>query len=108
MSSVTPWGASGDRRMTSRETPARPQGTRDRSPTRDPSGPCAVTCRTSSSARSPDRPRAIEKPRSVSPRRQASARSESSDELVGPQLALAADPHLDPGAGGARDGVPHR
>ena len=83
MNSVVPLGESGARRITSREIPEAPQGTKESSPTAAPSAVCAVTSRQRASAGSPRRLSAMEKPRSVSPWRQESvcsmtARSSSS------------------------------
>jgi hypothetical protein len=73
MNSVTPLGAWGLRRMTSRETPRCPHGTKDSTPASSPDASCAVTCRMRPSAGSPARFSAIEKPRSGSSPRHASA-----------------------------------
>lgn len=87
MNSVTPFSASGERRMTSREAPRRPQGTKVSSPRIEPSGATAVTMRQRPSAGSPSRPSAIEKPRSVSLPRHASARRTTSSTSCGARSA---------------------
>ena len=73
MNSIVPLGASGERRITSREIPVRPHGTNESKPTICPSAACADTSRHRPSAGSPRRFRAIEKPRSTLPCRHWSA-----------------------------------
>ena len=96
MSSVTPWGASGARRIDVEGDGGRPQGTSDRSPTRDPSDAVGGTCRTASPAagrRSAQRHGEAAVRLAPAPGLGAVGELE---QLVGPQLVLAADLHLIP------------